>query len=226
MIREMKRFVVFIMLMLLMAGVEVRPAHAAITCGTPPADHAAHWTATLDATDALGCHDGALMGSAAFALGLAGTAFSLDGVDDYVSIPDHSLWTLGASSFSISFMFNLDSSCDPCFFVGADEGGGAQNKWIIYLSDGNLTFHVNFDGAASGTDIVSESYSPTTGEWHHVAVTRVGDLFSLFTDGMLLASNTDSTSIPDPTASLTIGQAEGIGYVDGRMDEIDFVKGL
>lgn len=203
------------------------PAHGAATCATPVADGAAHWTATLDATDAFGCHDGTLVNGAAFGMGI-GTAFSLDGQDDYVSVPDHSLWTLGTRPFSISFWFKLSGSCPSsswCVFVGASQGGGAQNKWDVHLKNGHLTFHVNFDGAASGTDVVSGPFSPVSGDWHHVAVTRDGNRFTILVDGSVLAVATNSISLPNPNANLTIGQAEDLGYFPGLIDEVQIVKG-
>lgn len=211
--------------LLLWVGAVVSPVNAAITCSAPSADRAAYWTATLDATDALGCHDGILVNGAAFALGRVGTAFSLDGTDDYVSVPDHSLWALGTSNFAISFWFNLASPCNPCFFLGADEGGGPQNKWIVFLSGGNLSLHINFDGGI-GANIVSGPFAPSTGEWYQVAVTRTGNQFALLVNGELLAAQTSSVVIPDPSASLTIGQVENAGYVHGLMDEIEIAKGL
>lgn len=213
-------------LALLMVAWPIAPAGAVITCATPLADRAAHWTATLDASDAFGCHDGTLTNGAAFGLGSVGTAFSFDGTNDYVAVRDHPLWTLGSADFSISFSFNLTSSCNLCFFVGASQGGGPQNKWIIYLWNGKLTFHVNFNGAATGVEVVSGAFAPIPGIWYHVELVRAGDVFLLTADGAPVGAAVSTVTIPDPNGPLTIGQAEGLGYVHGLVDEVEVVKGV
>jgi hypothetical protein len=57
-------------------------------CVVPPPGLLAWWGGDGDATDLRGGNDGALQGGAGFAAGNVGQAFSLDGVDDYVAIPD------------------------------------------------------------------------------------------------------------------------------------------
>ena len=61
---------------------------------------------------------------------------------------------------------------------------------------------------------------PNDGAWHHLAVVRQGNLFSIYVDGQLAGSESADINIPNPSAPLTIGQAEQIGFVRGRLDEI------
>src|SRR5206468_2924778 len=56
-------------------------------CVTAPSGMISWWRAEGDATDALTANNGTLMNGATFAPGEVGQAFSLDGIDDYVSIP-------------------------------------------------------------------------------------------------------------------------------------------
>ena len=39
-------------------------------------------------------------------------------------------------------------------------------------------------------------------------------------NGAAAGSETDTRSIPNASASLSIGQAEGLGFFDGRLDEM------
>jgi hypothetical protein len=55
---------------------------------------------------------------------------------------------------------------------------------------------------------------------YHLAITRRGSLYTIFVDGVPGGSATDTRPIPNASAPLTIGQAEGIGYVDGCLDEL------
>src|SRR6266568_1888438 len=57
------------------------------SCVPAPAGLIAWWRAEGDATDAVSTNNGTLMNGATFAPGEVGQAFSLDGINDYVSIP-------------------------------------------------------------------------------------------------------------------------------------------
>src|SRR5438128_1336972 len=63
-------------------------ARAQTQCIPPPAGMVGWWPGDGDANDIHGGHHGTLQNGATFAPGMVGQSFSLDGVDDYVSI-DH-----------------------------------------------------------------------------------------------------------------------------------------
>jgi len=58
------------------------------SCTPPPADMVSWWPADGDANDVVDANHGTLWNGATFAPGMVGPAFSLDGTDDYVEIPD------------------------------------------------------------------------------------------------------------------------------------------
>ena len=62
-----------------------------------------------------------------------------------------------------------------------------------------------------------------TNQWYHLAVTRAGDLYTIYVNGVAVGTQTDSNVIPDPGVPLTIGQAEGF-YFTGLLDEISIYK--
>ena len=66
-------------------------AHAQ-SCVEAPEGLISWWPGDGDANDIEGNNDGTLQGGATFAPGKVGQAFNLDGVDDYVSIPDSHLY--------------------------------------------------------------------------------------------------------------------------------------
>ena len=87
------------------------------------------------------------------------------------------------------------------------------------MGGGGLNFHIN--GPSTGS-IFSPcaSFSPIVGQWYHLAVTRNGNLFTIYINGQPAASSTITLAIPNANAPLTIGQAEQLGYMNGRLDEI------
>jgi hypothetical protein len=82
---------------------------------------------------------------------------------------------------------------------------------------GQLSFHMNT--GATTVDPVSYTWTPTTGMWYHLAVTRSGSLFTLYVDGVSVATGSDSTVIGDSAGPITLGSAENDYYLDGRLDE-------
>jgi hypothetical protein len=73
-----------------------------------------------------------------FAPGVVGQAFSFDGINGYVEIPDSDLFDLGADDFTIEFWVNFrslkpDSSIvhPAVIFIGNDEGAYQVNKVVF-----------------------------------------------------------------------------------------------
>ena len=78
-----------------------RPALAGVTglgCVTAPPGLISWWPADGDAADIIGPNDGVFIGGATLAPGLVGQAFSLDGMDDWVEVPDHPSLSFGNSA--------------------------------------------------------------------------------------------------------------------------------
>ncbi len=197
-----------------------------ISCTIPPSGMVSWWPGDGSADDIQGGRNGTLVNGATFANGMVGQALSLDGVDDYVSIPDNDLWTFPASDFSIDLWINLrvvkvGSVGHPGqIFIGHDEGSGYRNKWLLGLGGGVLFFHIN-DPGGNSVFIGQFPFSPSAGQWYHVTVTRGGSSFTFYVDGVPVGSTTNATPIPNANAPLTIGQAEGLGFVDGLIDEVE-----
>src|SRR5262249_19735466 len=51
-------------------------------------------------------------------------------------------------------------------------------------------------------------------------VTRLGEAFTFYVDGNSLGSAQYDVFVPNASYPLTIGQAEGLGYLDGRIDDV------
>ena len=62
-------------------------------------------------------------------------------------------------------------------------------------------------------------WTPTLGQWYHVAVTRSGTTFTLYVDGAQVASATSSAPIVDVAGPLTLGSAQNEFFLEGALDE-------
>jgi len=191
------------------------------TC-TAPLDW---WPAEGNANDIKGNNNGTLQNGAMFAPGRVGQAFSFDGIDDFVSVPDNPSLTLGAAPFTIDLWVNFNQLTGRDPFIGHDDGGGNQNKWIFWydtighgISGPALRFHIN--GPSIGAvDPIIAPWNPNTGQWYNVAVTRDGSTYTLYIDGAPVASATNAIAIADPSTPLTIGKAEAF-FLHGLIDEV------
>lgn len=186
----------------------------------------AHYQAEGNAKDTAGGHDGSLVSGAGFGAGQFGQAFDLNGTNQYVSAPDSQAWAFGNNPFTISLFANFDSIRQtpigqlPNVFVAQDEGGGTTRKWDFFYSNGQLAFHINAPGTVFEFLTSPSTFTPATGEWHLYTVTRSGTTYTFYVDGVSLGTTSSSLTIPDANAPLTIGQAEGVGFFDGRLDDV------
>lgn len=206
-------------------GASLWAQRAEAQCSPAPPDLVAWWQAEGDANDIAGCHHGALInGATAAGAGLVGSAFSLDGSNDYVSVQDSNEWTF-VGDFTIEFWVNMDVVEEGDLyqpgqiFIGHDEGGGEKPKWALTHGANTLSFHINSPG--QGPIFIGQlPFTPTAGLWYHIAVVRSVSDYMFYVNGAWLGTATSTRAIPNANALLTIGQAESLGFVDGRMDEV------
>jgi Concanavalin A-like lectin/glucanases superfamily/Immunoglobulin I-set domain len=190
---------------------------SAQTCVQPPSGLISWWAADGDATDLNSLNNGTLQGGASFTSGEVGGAFSFANGTGYVSVPDSPSLNL-AGDFTIELWANFTSLTGSRALMAKDNGPGQNNKWIYWLTGGQLQFLIG-TGSSSVT-LGSGTFSPALNTWHHLAVTRSGSLFSFYMDGTLISTGSSSTPIPTITAPLTIGQAEGGNFMGGLEDEV------
>ncbi len=177
------------------------------------------------AQDSAGGNNGTLNNGLVWTAGQVGGALSFDGVNNYVHVSDSNLWAFGVDNFTIDLWANFNTvksgNVDqlPNVFIGQDEGGGTTNKWVFFLGGGGLSFHIN--GPSVGSVFLGPiPFSPLLGQWYHLAVTRDGSTYRFYVDGTVIGPVTDVRAVPNANALLTIGQAEGLGFFDGRLDEV------
>ena len=142
-----------------------------VTTYTPPISW---WKGDGDASDSAGDHDGTLYGGVAFGVGASGSAFHLDGEDDYVEIAHHAELNPETGSFSV--------------LVWVRPEGAPWNRIIM---KGNLdptdyyianTAEENFSSEIGGlSDRTGTAYTGVPAEhWYHLALVRDTSLGKVF----------------------------------------------
>jgi hypothetical protein len=151
-------------------------------------------------------------------------ALHFNGVDQYLSIVNSATFNFGANDFSFETWARFDtpgggSMGEPGhILIGSSNGPGLVNKWFFALGGGVLEFVVG-DTAVAGSFYALGSFSPTVGQWYHLAVIKEGNTLKSFINGNSAGFATNVINIPITTAPVTIGQSEFIGFFNGAIDE-------
>lgn len=153
------------------------------------------------------------------------SAYSLDGVDDYIDIPYKP--EIEPSVFSISFwFFGYPFDGIRQFILSSDPNGYlCDHGYNLHRSsNSNLTFSIDIDGCVNNGTSISSSGLDLNNAWHHVTV--IYDGYSrMFIDGGLAAQSASAINYDKTHASLRIGMLrESIGdsgkNFHGMIDDI------
>src|SRR5262249_40420283 len=159
------------------------------------------WPGDGNANDIKDGNNGTQNG-ATFAPGVVGQAFSFDGVNAFVSVPDSPSLSFGASSSITVDLWAFRTGAYPVMhLMGKREGCSGSKEGTNYqmalnsVSGEGLVFGSGFgDEAATGVDLPLNT-------WTHLAGTFDGTSFRFYING-LLAATAAGTLGPINTAPL------------------------
>ncbi len=135
------------------------------------------------ANDVNGVNNGIIHGGAGFAAGVVGDAIDLDGVDDYVEVPNDASMNSMATSFTASAWVFVRGAGDHAGIVWKGEMIGWGENFLFRIattSDVNLTWGATIPGT-EGWFATDDAY--VSGEWTHVAITADGTNVSAYVNG-------------------------------------------
>ncbi len=166
------------------------------------------------------------VGSPTYAAGLNQQAFSLNGSSYLTTVSPTS--TLVNTSFAVSAWVNFSalnfSSAGnlPNTIIAQDNGGGTTEKFVFYYDAASHSLGVHENGVhGSYFGEVSLSTPITTGTWNMLTVSadELADTLSFYENSTLVGT---LSGMPwsDPTAGITIGAAEGIGFSTGLIQDV------
>jgi|GEM_PF-1101174 len=159
----------------------------AAPCAPTPTNLIGWWQAEGNANDLLGAHNGFLTNGASFVPGEAGQAFSLDGADQYVVIPDPSS-TLQPASLTVEAWVNIDAMSGTQVIAAKPYGNGTLDSWALFTV-GNALWGGVANSSGNGT-FLTYTWSPAPNSWHHVAYTydNATAQQALYVDGAQVSS--------------------------------------
>ncbi len=181
------------------------------SCVTAPSDMVSWWKAEDNANDSYGTNHGTMMNGATFAAGKVGQAFSFDGVDDYIQVPD-------SISLDITNQITIDAWIKPWALGGrvVDKiSVGQTNGYLLDTHDGKVRLII-------ADQVVYGSTNLPLNEFTHIAGTYDGFQLKVYVNGSLDGTLVAAVSIPVNSLSLRIGgDQEGRSNFYGLIDEVE-----
>lgn len=218
--------------LLLVSGLALRLTAA--DCATAPGGVVSWWPGEGDAWDIASTNSGALQGGAsAGGGGVAGGAFTFDGTNGYVQIPDSPSLRPARLTIECWVLFTSQDS--------AGSGGSpAGEQYIVFKQNSRSAYFEGFDlskGRVGGSNVFRFAVSSaagqsaalqsstliSTGSWYHVAAVRGANYLQLYVNGELERETNVSFAQDYGSQPLYFGTS-GQSYWDhklaGRLDEV------
>lgn len=142
------------------------------------------------ANDSLGTYNGTAQGGLTYTAGKSGNAFTFNGTNAYVKLPNNSFNSLtGDSSVSLWFYGNGSGTPQSLFSNTGYNGTIGKGFWIWQQAGYQITMSINGGGGATSL----QTTPITNSVWHHIVVTRLGSTRTrIYIDGVLATSNSDT----------------------------------
>src|SRR5262249_14760086 len=171
--------------------------------------------------DSAGTNHGALRNGAGFSAGEVGQAFSLNGTDGCVEMPDAP--TLRPVSLTLEAWVAFDAIFGTRALFATPLGSATSHSYALWLQDGLLSGTVS-DAAGIGP-ILRTTSTLAPGRWYHVAYTFDDGIKqqALYVDGVQVVTGANSKSVGYDAQSVFLGRGAANGmlnfFLQGRIDE-------
>jgi hypothetical protein len=153
----------------------------------------------------------------------------LDGTGDILSVPHTNSIDLSSGDFTIETWVYWNSYVAGSAVMA--KGTGPYVAYLIYV--GNATsgtevdFYTSISGSAWSVSGLNFTIDPTLGVWHHLAVTRSGNVYRTFFNGTLANSVTQAGTLMSQSAAppLIVGKYNVGNTFNGYIDDLRITKG-
>ena len=178
------------------------------------------YRAENNANDTAGSDNGTLVNGTLYAPGKVGTAFSFDGVDDKVVIPNSPTVNMTGNQLTLTGWIKLSSSSSGYnqIFAMADGDAVTQRKFGLYVS---LDRKLGFDIQTTAARVGGEFGTIPVDTWVHVAGTYNQSVMTWYINGQVVGTLGETGNIVSSASNLVIGQfaTGGFSPFKGLIDE-------
>jgi hypothetical protein len=208
-------------------SVSVADDDGGVTATMPLPQAGSWWRAQGNALDSADESPGTLVNGTSFASGLAGSAFALDGVDDYVLVPNSASLQLN-SAMTLEAWVRLDhlppDAINPStgelirwYDVLSKDNPGFPNKLRVQ-SDGSAKFYLSTSAGISF--VQSDPGKVSAGVFTHLVGTYASGQMALYVNGEATVAAKSGTLFADNGALEIAVDSYNHRFVPGLIDEV------
>lgn len=177
----------------------------------------------IDLRDVSGNDNNGTTNGATFNLkGKQGASYTLNGIDDNISITKSTNWN--AANGTVSLWAKLNGSCPSGFCRVWNIFDSVSDYVTSYQqnSNNNLVFVIKMAGLSAITTTYSNGWDETDNSWHHLGYTWSNSTgVKIYFDGSEVATGTNVSSTAN-TAAFVLGTELNSGFFNGSMDDVRF----
>ena len=189
------------------------------TCTAAPAGLISWWAGEGSAADSFGTNHGTLQGGVSFTNGEVGRAFSFDGTNGTVVVPDSTSLEI-TNQITIEAWINTRITNGDNSIVSKVSSVSGNNGFEFALEGNQLLGQFNSPGQTWPSEVVQSPVPIVPGTWHHVAWTYDQSVMKLYYDSQLVATNmVGPYAIATSSAAVRISGVDNHVYFDGMIDE-------
>jgi hypothetical protein len=204
------------------------------TCSAPPSGIISLWKAEGNAIDSIGSNDGALQNGATFSAGKVGQAFSLNGSNQYVRVPNSASLNPSGSLSLEGWIYLTQSNGNQNIITKWGDSGAYDNQrsYALEILDGRA-LHFPISDAAHQWDsafhlLKTPNNAIPMNAWTHVAAVydQNTGTRSIYINGVNITNRTDPPiTVLNGTADVSIGTwlntpTQTQEYFSGSIDEL------
>jgi len=185
-------------------------------------------------TDSTGRHTMTAHGDAKISTAqhyIGSSAGYFDGVDDYITTPSDADFAWGSGDFTFEAFVRVPATSGTFLLVSnfdATQTSASAFAWTFAMGSTQVeSMTIQYKYATSFTANLSSSISMSFDTWHHVAVSRNGNVFRYFIDGVQVYTHTSSLNINSPTNDTAFGAGiTGSSPLTGYIGGVRITKGV
>ena len=161
-----------------------------------------------------------------------GNSLFIDADGDYLTIPSNPGFKFEQQDFTIEMFIRpddvstTDQTSNVATILDHDQDASTAGAWFaLHQNNQALVFSSN-----NGSNSFTSSNCLSAATWHHIAVVRMGDVMTIYCDGVAVGSASHSYNFSDSTTrELYIGKqvvGSGTRRFDGYVDDLRITKGV
>lgn len=189
----------------------------------------ANWSGDGNAVDSINANNGTLVNGATYATGKWGQAFSFDGVNDGITIPN-------SASLNSPHITNAITICAwikwtgnqnqystlPIVRKSTPTNANPYRTYDLQLNNAGIANIAISDGVAGHAPAASSATAIPVNQWVHLAGTYDGQTLRLYVNGTQVGTAASSYVIGDTSGGFCIGRDQWAGaFFGGLIDQVE-----